>query len=91
MIYIYFYPILLVFFVFVLFLIFKLEKLKKKHTLEVEKLLLVIDELLVLQNKQKQTINLSEQSENKLQSSRIIIDKKILDLQGELIEKLSDN
>lgn len=89
--YVYFYPILLVFFALVVFLIFKMEELKKKHTLDIEKLLLVIDELLLVQNKQKESIILSEKSENKLQTSRIIIDKKILDLQNELITKLSDH
>ena len=68
-----------------------MEELKKKHTLDIEKLLLVIDELLLVQNKQKESIILSEKSENKLQTSRIIIDKKILDLQNELITKLSDH
>ncbi len=66
-------------------------KIKAQHREEILNLNTIISELVSIQNKQSGAIQLSEELKIKLQNSRVVIDKKMLNLQNELIEKLVDN
>ncbi len=91
MIYIYSSILSILCIILIVFYIYLFQKLKYKHKSEIKTSQLVIDELKQIQNKQKETIFLSEQSEIKLQSSRLNIDKELIDLQNELVSKLISN
>ncbi len=66
-------------------------KIKIQHRAEILNLKTIISELISIQNKQNGAIQLTEELRIKLQNSRVIIDKKMLNLQNELIEKLVNN
>ena len=88
---------LLIFFVIIIltflliYFMFKTIKIKKEHRKEVFKLQNIISELLFAQKNQSNALQLSDDLKLKLQSSREIIDKKMLDIQNELITKLVSN
>lgn len=89
--YFYFFTLVSIFVVSIVFLIFKIDKLKSEHVIEIHKLQLIIDELILVHDKQKNNVVLSEHAQTNLQKSRTILDEKILELQKELINELSIN
>jgi hypothetical protein len=66
-------------------------KIKRQHRTEILNLNTIISELLSIQNQQNGAVQLSDDLKIKLQNSRVEIDKKLLNLQSELIEKLVIN
>ena len=65
--------------------------MKNRHLKEVLNLNEIIIDLMLKQKNQKEALQLAEDLNFKLQISRVIIDQKILNLQGELISKLAEN
>lgn len=63
-------------------------KIKTKHKAEVASLNDIISELLLIQSKQNGKVLLSDGLLQKIHRSRVEIDKKLLNLQDELIKKL---
>ena len=72
-------------------IVLQYNKMKNAHEIEISKLNAIIVELLTVQSQQNGAIKLSDDLKIKLQDSRVEIDKKLLNLQNELIEKLVDN
>ena len=67
------------------------KKMNQQHRSEIVHLKNIISDLLLLQNQQNGAVKLSDDLKIKLHNSRVEIDKKLLNLQNELIEKLIDN
>ena len=67
------------------------QKMNRQHKKEIINLKNIISNLLKLQNQHIGAVKLSDDLKVKLQNSRVEIDKKLLNLQGELIEKLVFN
>ena len=67
------------------------QKMNRQHKKEIINLKNITSELLKLQNQHIGAVKLSDDLKIKLQNSRVEIDKKLLNLQGELIEKLVFN
>lgn len=67
------------------------KKIKVQHQQEVLNLNTIISELISVQTQQNGALQLSEELKLKLLKSRVEIDKKLLNLQNELIVKLSTN
>ena len=67
------------------------KKMKAKHQQEVLNLKTIISELVSIQTQQNGAIQLSEELKLRLLKSRVEIDKKLLNLQNQLIVKLSTN
>ena len=65
--------------------------LKTKHQAEIDNLNAIISELLIIQSKHSSALQLSDDLLMRLKNSRVEIDKKLLNLQNELIEKLVTN
>ena len=65
--------------------------LKNKHQAEIDNLNAIISELLIIQSKHSSALQMSDDLLNRLKNSRVEIDKKLLNLQSELIEKLINN
>lgn len=76
--------------VFVFFLL-ENRKIKISHQNEVARLKALITELLQIQSQQQGALQLSDELKFKLQQSRVEIDKKLINLQGELIEIVAIN
>lgn len=74
-----------------LFFIVENIKIKKHHENEVVNLKSIITDLLFAQNQQKNALQLSDELKIKLQTSRVVIDEKMISLQNDLISKLIDN
>lgn len=65
--------------------------LKNKHQVEIDNLNAIISELLIIQSKHSSALQLSDNLLIRLKNSRVEIDKKLLNLQSDLIEKLATN
>ena len=77
---------------FLFYLLFKENhKIKTEYRKEISNLNSIISDLLKLQNQQNGAVKLSDELLKKLHESRLKIDKNLLNLQHELIEKLIDN
>ena len=74
-----------------LFFIVENINIKKHHENEVVNLKSIITDLLFAQNQQKNALQLSDELKIKLQTSRVVIDEKMISLQNDLISKLIDN
>ena len=73
------------------YLFIEIYNLKSQHRLEIAHLNGIISELLHVQSQREGALKLSDDLNCKLKNSRVEIDKKLLNLQGELIEKLVNN
>ena len=65
--------------------------LKNKYQAEIDNLNAIISELLIIPSKHSSALQMSDDLLNRLKNSRVEIDKKLLNLQSELIEKLINN
>ena len=84
--------VLIVFLVVAFYFLFQEnKKIKVQHQQEVLNLNTIISELIFVQTQQNGALQLSEELKLKLLKSRVEIDKKLLNLQNELIVKLSTN
>ena len=83
--------IVVVFFGTFCFLFQKNYNLKTRHQAEIDNLNAIISELLFVQSKHSSALQLSDDLLIKLKKSRVEIDKKLLNLQNDLIEKLITN
>ena len=67
------------------------KRIKQHHHLEILNLNKIIEDLQYLQNKQNSIVQICDDLNKKLYNSRGEIDKKMLNLQRELIDKLVIN
>ena len=65
--------------------------LKTNHQVEIDNLNVIISELLIMQSKYSSAIQLSDDLLFRLKNARIEIDKKLINLQSDLISKLIDS
>ena len=82
---------ILLFFGIFCYLFLEIYNLKSQHRLEIANLNGIISELLHVQSQREGALKLSDDLNGILKNSRVEIDKKLLNLQGELIEKLVNN
>ena len=67
------------------------KRIKQYHHLEILNLYKIIEDLQNAQNKQNSIVQICDELNKKLYNSRGEIDKKMLNLQRELIDKLVNN
>ena len=67
------------------------KRIKKHHQLQILNLYKIIEDLQYAQNKQNSIVQICDELNKKLYNSRGEIDKKMLNLQRDLIDKLVNN